>query len=99
MTLKHQERSRHGGITRRDLLLVGAVGAAIGAGLLSMPKRYFRLQQQALAFVAKVDHYQSDIAHSVRRGLVELGIAPDVVKGKRILLKPNLVETASGALH
>ena len=33
------------------------------------------------------------------RGIRELGISPGELKGKRILLKPNLVETASGAPH
>jgi uncharacterized protein (DUF362 family) len=88
-----------GGLTRRDVLLAAAAGLVIGTGLLLVPKRYFRRPQQAQAFVAKVAHYQLDIADSITRGIRELGIAPDELKGKRILLKPNLVETASGAPH
>ena len=57
------------------------------------------MPQQAHTFVGQVDHYQADIAGSIRRGVRELGIATDELKGKRILLKPNLVETASGAPH
>lgn len=57
------------------------------------------MPQQAQVFVGQVDHYQADIAGSIRRGIRELGIATDELKGKRILLKPNLVETASGAPH
>jgi len=87
------------GITRRELLLAGAVGAAIGTGLLAMPRRYFRMPQQAQAFVAKVDHYRQNIAETIKRGIRELGVAPEELTGKRILLKPNLVETASGAAH
>jgi uncharacterized protein (DUF362 family) len=88
-----------GGLTRRDMLLAGAAGLAIGTALLFVPRRYFRMPQQTQAFVGQVDHYQADIAGSIRRGIRELGIATDELKGKRILLKPNLVETASGAPH
>ena len=87
------------GLTRRQLLLVGAAGLAMGSGLLLVPKRYFRMPQHAEAFVAKVDHYQLDIADVITRGIRELGVSPEELKGKRILLKPNLVETASGAPH
>lgn len=86
-------------ITRRGLLLAAAAGAAIGAGLLVLPKRYLRTPQRAQIFIAKLDNYQLDIANSIRRGMQVLGIVPQELKGKRILLKPNLVETASGAPH
>ena len=88
-----------GGLTRRDMLLAGAAGLAIGTALLFVPRRYFRMPHQAHTFVGQVNHYQADIAGSIKRGIRELGIATDELKGKRILLKPNLVETASGAPH
>ena len=87
------------GLTRRDILRAAAAGLVIGTGLLVVPKRYFRLPQQAQAFVAKVDHYQVDIASALLRGMTELGVARNEIHGKRILLKPNLVETASEAPH
>ena len=86
-------------LTRRQLLLVGAAGVAMGTGLLLVPKRFFRKPQHAEAFVAKVDNYQMDIANTLMRGVSELGVSSEEVKGKRILLKPNLVETASAAPH
>jgi uncharacterized protein (DUF362 family) len=95
----HQGRRVNSGITRRELLLAGTVGAAIGTGLLAMPRRYFRMPQQAQAFVARVDHYERNIAETIKLGIRQLGIAPEELKTKRILLKPNLVETASGAPH
>lgn len=88
-----------GGLTRRDVLRAAAAGLVIGTGLLVVPKRYFRLPQQAQIFVAKVAHYQLDIANAMTRGMREIGITVEEVKGKRILLKPNLVETASEAPH
>ncbi|HEX6949837.1 MAG TPA: DUF362 domain-containing protein [Nitrospira sp.] len=87
------------GLTRRQLLLAGAVGVAMGSGLLLVPKRLFRVPQHADTFVAKVADYQLDIADAITRGIRELGVRPEELRGKRILLKPNLVETASGAPH
>lgn len=95
----HVDSTGAGGLSRRELLMAGAAGLLLGSGLLVLPKRYFRMPQQAQAFVAKVSNYQSDIADAIVRGVLELGIYPDELKGKCILLKPNLVETASGAPH
>ena len=91
----HSTRS----LTRRDVLVAAGAGLVLGVGSLIVPKRYFRMPQQAQVFVAKVAHYQLDIADSISRGIRELSIAFEELKGKRILLKPNLVETASGAPH
>jgi uncharacterized protein (DUF362 family) len=88
-----------GGVTRRNLLLASTAGIFIVTGSLLVPKRYFRMPQRAQTFIAKVAHYHSDIANAISEGLRELGISPMEVKGKRILLKPNLVETASSAPH
>jgi hypothetical protein len=85
-------------LTRRDVLLAAAAGVAIGSGLLLVPKRYFRRPQRSQAFVGKIEDYQLDIAGTISRGILELGIFPEEIKGKRILLKPNLVETALGHL-
>ena len=95
----HVDPKSTGGITRRDVLWAAAAGLVIGSGLLLVPKRHFRMPQQAQTFVTKVTHYQLNIADAISRGIQELGISPNEVKGKRILLKPNLVETASGAPH
>lgn len=86
-------------ITRRDVLLAMSAGLVLGVGSLVVPKRYFRMPQKAQAFVAKIQNYQLDIADVIVRGMREIGVSTDELKGKRILLKPNLVETASGAPH
>jgi uncharacterized protein (DUF362 family) len=87
------------GITRRDVLLAGTAGLVLGIGALVVPRRYFRMPQQSQAFVAKVADYQRDIVDAISRVILQLGFSPKNVKGKRILLKPNLVETASEAPH
>lgn len=86
-------------ITRRDVLLAAAAGMAIGVGSWVVPKRYFRMPMRAPVFVAKVAQYQREIGDAITRGIRGLGIVDDEVRGKRILLKPNLVETNASAPH
>lgn len=95
----HMDPTSRGGLTRRNLLLAGAAGLLLGSGVLLVPKRYFRMPQQTQSFVAKVAHYHLDIADAITRGIRELGVSSEELNGRRILLKPNLVETASGAPH
>jgi uncharacterized protein (DUF362 family) len=87
-----------GRLTRRQLLIAGAAGLLVGSGIL-LPERFFRKQQQAHAVVMKVGDYQADIGNAITKGIGQLVVSPDELKGKRILLKPNLVETASVAPH
>lgn len=97
--LDHSGQKAIGEITRRDVLRAGVAGLLLGSGLLLIPRRYLRMPQEAQTFVTKVAHYQLDITDAITRGFRELGVFPEELKGKRILLKPNLVETASGAPH
>lgn len=50
-------------------------------------------------FVASVPGYDSDIESSIRYGLQELGINREWVRGKSVLLKPNMVEPSRMAPH
>ena len=97
--IDHTKPQSTNGLTRRDVLMAAGAGLVLGIGALVVPKRYFRMPQQAQAFVAKVAHYQMEISDAIVRGIRELGILSEELQGKRILLKPNLVETASGAPH
>jgi uncharacterized protein (DUF362 family) len=87
------------GMTRRSLLLAGAAGLVLGTALVLVPKRIFRMPQQAETFVTRAEHYQLDIGVIIGQGFRELGLSEKEIKGKRILLKPNLVETSSGTPH
>ena len=53
----------------------------------------------ASTFIGKAHDYQGNLATLIRDGLRELGITPTMVTGKRILLKPNLVEPHPSAPH
>jgi len=98
MTLERNARKRNVW-TRREFLL-GSAGwgiAATGPSLLlaSCKKRDWR----ADAFIAKVPHYGTDIATVLLRGFRELRVQAGEIRGKRILLKPNLIEPHAGAGH
>lgn len=87
-------------VSRRDLLGLGGallVGGSIAAALRHMNRREAGLT--ASVFVGRAEHYDADLAGVVMDGLKSLGITRQETQGKRILLKPNLVETAVGKPH
>ena len=86
------------GWTRRDFLKALAAGVVLGSGVLAA-ERFFRPRLQAYTFIAKVSRYELEIGQDISQGLGVLGVGHEEIRCKRILLKPNLVETASGAIH
>jgi uncharacterized protein (DUF362 family) len=84
------------GCTRREFL-----GVAAGCGLLAACGAWSCVRQRAGAevFVAKAAGYGADIAGAIVAGMRELGIARAEVAGRRILLKPNIVEPRRGTEH
>lgn len=86
-------------LTRREFLLATATaGTALGAGILTW-NRWRRPQLEADTFVAAVSNYDADLASVMLSGLRELGVSREEIAGKRILLKPNLVEPHAGRGH
>ena len=80
--------------------LPGSVGAAwlgmtCGFGLFSgcSPKT-----QTAETFIGKATSYNIDIATLIRAGFRELKVNEAEIQGKRILLKPNMVEPPRGPI-
>ena len=57
------------------------------------------VRQTAETFVAKAQDYSIDLASVIKAGLRELAVSEQEIKGKQILLKPNLVEPHRGAGH
>ena len=86
--------------TRRQALGLGGL-LALGWGVSGSAMWWKRREhgQRAAVFVGKAASYDADLVSLISRGLKELGIARQVVRGKRVLLKPNLVETAIGQSH
>jgi uncharacterized protein (DUF362 family) len=87
-------------LTRRQLLgLGGALALGCGmAGTAMWWKRHER-GQRAAVFIAKAADYNADLVSLVSAGLEELGVTRRQIRGQRVLLKPNLVETAVGQAH
>lgn len=94
-----KDTSKKKGFTRRDFVAAGLGGAALAAlGLYLWPKLFGPTWREQ-TFIAKVPDYRADITEVILSGFKELGISPAEIRGKRILLKPNLVETELGAIH
>ncbi len=95
------------GWTRREFICSSLAGAALGLSGLWAWKRFFPeglpwpfyRETPAAAFIARAPNYHLDLASLILGSLKELGVTPQEIRGKRILLKPNLVETRPGAEH
>ena len=62
-------------------------------------RRYTRRIRKAETFISKVNDYQADIASAIMSGMQELGVTSKEIEGKKILLKPNLVEPLANTVH
>ena len=78
-------------LTRREWLVgIGGLFAATSAAKwLWTDSEHFR---RAEVVVTRAESYQVDLIDIVRRGLAELGVGKEKIRGKSVLLKPNLVE-------
>jgi uncharacterized protein (DUF362 family) len=97
---KTENRKRHFmGFTRREFLWACGGGALLGASGLLLWREFSRRAWMEHTFIAKAPDYQANLAGIISSGLKELGVSREEIKGKRVLLKPNLVETSLGAPH
>lgn len=97
----------------RRQFLIGALGAAAAAfGYAAwrdseregeLPHTLAFLEDEAAqrtsVFVAQAETYDADLIEKILEGLGELGVGREQVRGKNVLLKPNLVETNPAAPH
>lgn len=86
-------------ISRRNLVFRLVPRGLLAALSLPLLQACMRTESPAETFIAKVPHYGSDIRSAILIGFRELGVGPGEIKGKTILLKPNLVETRADAPH
>lgn len=89
---------KKGGWTRREVLL-SSLGGFIASSGFSFLAGCTRRKESADVLISKLAAYESDIASTVFAGFRELGVEELEIRGKRILLKPNLVEPHRGAGH
>jgi uncharacterized protein (DUF362 family) len=86
--------------SRRELLGAGAavvVGGGLATGLQFASRNERGLRADVL--ITKAADYSVDISQRIFDGFAELGITRGELRGKSIILKPNLVETARGEAH
>jgi len=88
-----------GKLSRRDLLAGALTAGAVGTAGTYLYERLQRREPRAATFIAKVSSYDVDPAPALEAGLRHLGLGPRAVRGRSILLKPNLIETVAGAQH
>src|SRR4051812_37439146 len=81
--------------SRRAWLIGGGVSAALVSAGLAHQWR----SERANVFIAKDQSYDGDLVRTIRDGLVACGLASDTIRGKRVLLKPNMVEPTRDAPH
>jgi uncharacterized protein (DUF362 family) len=81
----------------RRALLVGT--GAVAAGLIGYPiaRRLFTARKPV--FLARGQRYGRPLAKTIRDGLLAVGFDSARLRGRRVLLKPNLVEPAREAPH
>jgi uncharacterized protein (DUF362 family) len=78
-------------ISRRNFL-TGAGAAAASAMALHTARNFDEVGFRADVFIARASSYEADLETVIRSGLDELGFGSSKIKGKVVLLKPNLVE-------
>ena len=85
-------------ISRRNFLKFGLAGGALSAAVLAtkfLPNENY----QAATFIASVKGYDDHVRRHLLAGFKEIGLTAKNLNGKRVMLKPNLVEPHSGAGH
>jgi len=83
-------------IDRRTLLITGGVAVA---GLAAAPWIRAATRPRASVFVARHQKYAGPLVATIRAGLLATGARPDMFVGKRVLLKPNMVEPSRKISH
>lgn len=76
-----------------------AVLAAGGAAAISLTGLYAARLPTAEVFVASNQRYDGPLEQTIRDGLLACGTQPTRFRGKRVLLKPNLVEPTREIPH
>jgi uncharacterized protein (DUF362 family) len=89
-------KSEHQGVSRRTLLAAGGA-AAIGITGLSIARRTWL--PTAPVFIAGGQRYDGALADVIRSGLVACAVRPEWFRGKKVLLKPNMVEPSRAIPH
>ena len=104
MQTEDKKRMEIGKLTRisrcgRRSFIKGALAAPLGIAATSLFPGCRKKGIRAETFIGKADSYGVELASLIRDGLRELGIDGNEIRGKRILLKANIVEPHRGHEH
>jgi uncharacterized protein (DUF362 family) len=86
-------------LSRRTFLKYAAVGGIAAAFPIFLRKTFGHLHHRTETVIASATGYHADLMQILRTGLLSLSLSPSDFKGKRILIKPNLVEPHAGFEH
>lgn len=86
-------------ISRRNFLKLTAAGGVVSAAAFTGTYLWQYDKYEAATFIATVKGYDDQLMNRLLAGFKELGLARSNLAGKRVLLKPNLVEPHRGAGH
>ncbi|WP_419176053.1 DUF362 domain-containing protein [Desulfosediminicola sp.] len=88
-------------MSRREFLKAVAGGVALSAVTYPLWRKFGRyfLEEKEAVFTAAVSSYSKNLREIIISGFQELGVTKAEIKGKRVLLKPNLVEPQLGSEH
>jgi uncharacterized protein (DUF362 family) len=97
--MKRYAGTAGGRLTRRQAVrLLAGAGLTLAAGGFGC-RSPFGAGPKAEVFVAKAAEYTADLRDILGRALAELGVTRQELTGRRVLLKPNLVEPHAKAGH
>ncbi len=91
-----QRRDGSAGLDRRALL---TSAGAVAVALIAWPLVRRLGQSLQPAFLARNQQYDGPLEQTIRDGLKAVGFDPRQVHGRRVLLKPNLVEPTRESPH
>jgi len=86
-------------ITRRTFLQRLLMGAGVAASGYFLGRKFLLPPWEEPVCIARAGSYEDDLAGILLSGFQALGLTPGEIAGKRILLKPNLVEPTVGSPH
>lgn len=86
-------------MTRREFVGATLVGGFSAVSIMGAATLYRHLKYKAATFITQASDYKKDFSKIILSGFKELGVIHQEIKGKSILLKPNLVETHKGDIH
>jgi uncharacterized protein (DUF362 family) len=87
-------------LSRRTLLLgtTSAVAGILGCDVVTKLRANLA-GKKAAVFIARNQRYDGPLEQTIRDGLIATGLDPAQLKGKRVLLKPNMVEPTRASPH